>query len=94
MINRFVLGTLDSVTFDTSIKIASPNEKEIIKLQDVSIGSTSVRAKYITARERVNSRFYSVYDENKGDYVTGHSGTFTTADGKTVTVINGIITSV
>lgn len=94
MISRFLQGNLESVTFDTSIRISSGNEKEIVKLQDVSIGATSVRAKNIHATSQMFSKTYRVYDTETGTWYSGKSGEFTTADGKTITVVGGLITHI
>ena len=90
--NHFIQGTTSSKTFDTSVKIGAKNEKEVIKLQNVAIGSDCVRAKYLAA-DVSRARLFGA-KRSDGTYESGTSGTFSTPDGKTVTVIGGIITSI
>lgn len=90
---KFVQGTLQSKTFDTSIKIGAGNEKEIVKLKNVAMGAESVRATNIVGKNCVYGKLYRVLT-SENEFVTGTSGSFTTADGKTITVTNGIITAI
>ena len=94
IIGRFVKRELESITFDTSIRISAGNEKEVIKLQNVSIGANTVRAKNV-AGEKVFAKMYHAKLED-GTWAQSNvtRDRFETADGKIVTVVGGIITNI
>lgn len=93
--NRLYQKLIEYVTIDTSIKISAGDEKEVIKLQNVAIGANAVRAKTIVATSEL---YANMYHAKKADGSWAQSNiteaSFTTADGKTVKVVGGIITNI
>jgi hypothetical protein len=91
-INQFLNGTLGSYEIDTAVTIDPFNTQSVLKTDGVSIGMNGIFSKNVSA-DVANLKEVNVMRVGSG-YAKGASGTFTTADGKTVTVISGIITSI
>lgn len=91
-IQRFLNGDSEQRTLDISVQINGLSQNNIIKTGGVSIGMNGLYAKNLTA-DRIN--LTKLYTLNEGGIqVTGDTGQFTTGDGKTITVANGIITGI
>ena len=91
-INQFLNGILDKYEIATAITIDPFNTQSVLKTEGVSLGVNGIFSKNITS-EITNLKQVRVMRAGSG-YVTGYSGSFTTSDGKTVTCVSGIITSV
>lgn len=92
IIGRLINGTDKQRTIDTSIEISPLTSHCILKTQGVSIGANGMYSKKINAED---AYFKDVHVMRQGGgFTNGVSGSFTSADGKTVMVTNGIITSI
>lgn len=95
IINRLLNGSMASYDVETSIEINPLEKKNILKTKGVSLGANGLYANSLRG-ESVYAKTIYVPKGGSSDnsFTTGMNGTFTTSDGKTVTVTKGIITSI
>ena len=92
MIQRLLDGTDTKREIDTSIEISPLTTHCILKTQGVAIGVDGIYSKNINSEKAYMKTVYAM--KEGGGFAKGASGSYTSADGKTVTVTNGIITSI
>lgn len=90
-LNRLVRGLDASRTINTSLKINPLSSQNIIQTAGVSIGVKGIKSDSVKSSESYSDRYYTKTDNG---YLAGYTGTFQTANGGTVNVANGLITSV
>lgn len=91
-INRMLQGLVEYYDVPTKIEINPLNTQSILKTDGVSLGTAGAFFDNVTSENSYNKKIYVMSVGN--GYTEGVSGSFTTADGKTVDVISGIITSI
>lgn len=92
IITKLVRGELSEYTVDTSVSISPLSKTNIIQTQGVAIGVKGIYSENGIHKDAMANKFWAMV-ENLG-YRPGQTGTFTSADGKTITVTGGIITSI
>ena len=92
-VKRLLEGIEDSITFDTSLQINPMNNGNILQTEGVIIKRLGINANTVTS-ETAQSKEYYVWTDDINGYKNGVSGSFKSQDGKSVTVNNGIITSI
>lgn len=92
LIGRLVNGTDQKREIATSIEINPLVSHGILKTEGVFIGANGMFSKSANMEKAYMKKVY-VMNEG-GGFDQGASGTYTAADGKTVSVIGGIITSI
>lgn len=93
--NRLLQGIDEYFDLDTTIEINPQNHKNIIKTAGVAIGVYGIYADALRGKKVYASDLYvptGTGDDNS--FRAGTDGSFTTADGKTITVNSGVITSI
>lgn len=90
MIKRLVDGIDSQREISTSIEIDPLNAHGVLKTAGVFVGANGMFSKSVNMEKTYMKKVY-VMNEG-GSFSSGTNGTYTTADGKTVTVTNGIIT--
>lgn len=93
LIKRLVEGYEDARSFDISINISPASTNRILTTDNVYLGRDGIYAKSLVG-QTVQSDAYYALNEAANAYVQGASGSFTTGDGKRITVSNGIITGI
>lgn len=91
-IDKLVSKSVEEYTLDISVSINGMSQNAIIKTNGVSIGKNGLYSQSATIG-RIQFNELWTLNESGVDSV-GVSGNFTTANGKTVTVTNGIITGI
>lgn len=95
VVNRLVTGQIESYTKDTSIEIDPFSVTNILKTLGVAIGIKGVYAQMINGETGYFKKICVPQEIDGGTTDSyGKTGSFTTADGKTVTVTQGIITNI
>jgi hypothetical protein len=94
VIEKLLNGSLESYEIPTNIEINPLQSQSLLKTDGVSIG---IKGAYFEHSNSLNAYMQNVYvmGENTG-FHKGASGMnqFTTTDGKTITVLNGIIINI
>ena len=91
-VNKLVNGTDAKREIATKVTINPLSTQSVIKTDGVSIGMNGIFSKILNTEDCYMKNVH-VMNAGSGFY-QGCSGTFTSSDGKTVTVINGIITGI
>lgn len=89
-VNRLLKGLDTSRTINTSLKISPFSSQNIIQTEGVSIGVKGVKTDSLKSADVYSDYYYTKVSDSAG-YARGVTGEFTTADGKTIQVANGII---
>lgn len=84
-------GTTSQIKFNATLEISCHNQQQLLKTDGVSIGINGMFANTMNSVVSY-SKSYRTYDGSS--ILWGTSGFFVSSDGKTVTVTNGIITSI
>lgn len=93
LVKRLVEGYENARSFDISINISPASTNRILTTDNVYLGRDGIYAKSLVG-QTVQSDAYYALNEAENAYVQGASGSFTTGDGKKITVSNGIITGI
>lgn len=92
IINNLVKNKIEYYDIPTSIEINPLLTQSVLKTKGVSIGMNGAFFKNSSSE---NAYMQNIYVMNQGGgFYPGIDCTFTTLDGKTVTVINGVITTI
>lgn len=91
-INKFLNGSATSREIPTYIELNPLQTQSLLKTDGISIGTKGAYFENLNSNTAYMKDVY-VMAANSG-FQKGYSGTFTSANGKTVTVTNGIITSI
>ena len=92
IINNLLKGKIEYYDIPTSIEINPLLTQSVLKTKGVSIGMNGA---FFQNANLENAYMKDVYVMNQGGgFYQGATGTFATADGKTINVINGIITTI
>ncbi len=92
-VQKLAEGLENTVSFPVSINISPASTNRILTTDNVYLGRDGIYAKSLVG-QTVQSDAYYALNEAANAYVQGASGSFTTDDGKRITVSNGIITGI
>ena len=93
-VSKLANGTVESYTIDTSVVIDPLNSSSILKAEGVYIRPNGIYSKSLSSNSIYLKNNLYIYDVDQTQYLGGVSGTFTSSDGSTIKVINGVIVSI